>query len=379
MIKSLFTPLSSLVLLIMGCGLFNTFIPLRLEMEHYDPEVIGAVVSATYVGLLLGSFKISRLIAWAGHVRSFILFTTVSGILSLLPALWMDPWYWAALRFIGGICMGGIFIVIESWILMLGTPANRGVMLSLYLGALYSALTLGQFLINLSDPAGSWPFVITALFCFLSILPMVMQKPQAPKIESSASLSLSQLFSLSPLGFLGGIISGMILAVVYGLVPVYAKEIGLSVGQIGNLMAMIIFGGLSLQWPIGKWADTGKRRPMIQRVSFLSVIFGISIAWVPQDATLLLLCVAWFFGGFSFTIYPLSMAYTCEKVQDHQIVEATGGFVLSYGIGAIAGPLLAPLAMDYFGAHGVFYFLAGISFLLGLATLGRRTEKTSAN
>ncbi len=377
MIRSLLTPLLSLIFLIMGSGLFNTFVPLRLEMEEYDPEVIGAVVSAMYVGLLIGSLKIDRFITKVGHVKSFVAFTSFSGVLVLLQALWIDPWYWASLRFVGGICMAGIFIVIESWILLRGTSATRGVMLSLYLGALYGALTLGQFLINLSDPAGVWPFVITAVFCFLSILPMMREQTEAPAVQSSEKLSLTRLFYLSPLGFLGGIISGMILAAVYGLIPVYAKEIGLSVAQIGNLMAMIIFGGLSLQWPIGRWADKGKRRHMIQLASFLSAIFGMGIAWISHESTALLLLFAWVFGGFSFTIYPLSMAYTCERVKDHQIVEATGGFVLSYGIGAIAGPLLAPLAMDYFGAHGLFYFLAGISFFLGVMSLKRPAPETS--
>lgn len=377
MIRSLLTPLLSLIFLIMGSGLFNTFVPLRLEMEEYDPEVIGAVVSAMYVGLLIGSLKIDKFITKVGHVKAFIAFTTFSGVLVLLQALWINPWYWGSLRFVGGICMAGIFIVIESWILLRGTSSTRGVMLSLYLGALYGALTLGQFLINLSDPAGVGPFFITALFCFLSILPMMRPQTEVPMIQPSESLSLTKLFYLSPLGFLGGIISGMILAAVYGLIPVYAKEIGLSVAQIGNLMAMVIFGGLSLQWPIGRWADKGKRRYMIQLASFLSAIFAMGIAWIPHESTTLLLLFAWVFGGFSFTVYPLSMAYTCEKVKDHQIVEATGGFVLSYGIGAIAGPLLAPLAMDYFGAHGLFYFLAGISFFLGVMSLKRPAPETS--
>jgi MFS family permease len=72
------------------------------------------------------------------------------------------------------------------------------------------------------------------------------------------------------------------------------------------------------------------------------------------------------------------MAYTCEKLQDHQMIAATGGFVLSYGIGAIAGPLLAPLAMDLLGTPGLFYFLSGISFLLGLFGLIQTEENPVA-
>ena len=60
------------------------------------------------------------------------------------------------------------------------------------------------------------------------------------------------------------------------------------------------------------------------------------------------------------------MAFTCEGVTEQKIVAATGGFVLAYGIGAIAGPLLAPLFMNWFGSNGLFYFLGSICFTMGL-------------
>jgi len=376
LLRSLLAPLLNLVFLILASGLFNTFVSIRLEMEGTSPEVIGMVVSALYVGILIGSLRIERWIAALGHARSLILFALISAAIVLAQSIWINPWYWGALRLIGGISMAGIFIAIESWFLIQGGKEMRGVILSIYLGVLYAALSLGQFLINVADPMSHLPFYITAFLCALSVLPMVFIKSTEPVVpKESARLSLVQLFRLSPIGFIGGIISGMVLAVTYGLVPIYAKEIGFSIADIGNLMAVIIFGGLSLQWPMGRWADKGKRRLVLVLASLLSALFGLSMALI--DNHVLLFLVSWAFGGFAFTLYPLSMAYTCEHVQEHQILPATGGFVLSYGIGAIAGPLLAPLAMEQFGASGVFYFLAAISLLLGLLGL-RKPAKVEA-
>jgi MFS family permease len=376
LIRSLAAPLISLILLILGSGLFNTFISVRLEMEGYDPEIVGIVTSALYVGILLGSLRIDRFISRYGHIVSFIVFAIISTLVVLAQSLWIDPWYWCALRLIGGICMAGIFIVIESWLLIQSTPATRGSILSVYLAVFYAALSLGQFLINIANPMTIYPFLITAFLCALSILPLTIVKITEPKREQSIRLSLRQLFRLSPLGFVGGIISGMLLAAVYGLVPVYAKEIGLSLSQIGNLMAVIIFGGLSLQWPMGRWADKGDRRKILNLASFLAALFGIAIALVNHESLTFLLILGWAFGGFSFTLYPLSMAYTCENVREDQIVAATGGFVLSYGIGAIAGPLLAPLVMDLLGSPGLFYFLSFISLFLGVFGLKTANEST---
>ncbi len=372
LIRSFLPPLLSLALMMMASGLFNTFVSIRLELEGFSPEVIGIVTSALYLGILAGSFKIDALILKMGHIRSFVLFAAILSVLVLLQAFWIDPWYWSVLRFVGGVCMAGIFIVIESWLLMKSAPDMRGAALSIYLAVFYAALSGGQFLINLSDPAGIYPFCITSILTVLSILPISIRQIPAPApIKEAVRMNIFQLFRISPLGFLGGIVSGMLLAAVYGLVPVYATEIGMSISEIGTFMAVIIFGGFLFQWPIGRWADKTDRRKVLYISSFLTACFAAAIAATDFISPLLLLLLGWFFGGFSFTLYPLSMAYTCETVKEGQIVAVTGGFVLSYGIGAISGPILAPIAMEYFGNPGLFYFLGAITLLLALAGLKR--------
>jgi len=377
LIRSLAPPLLSLIILIMASGLFNTFVSIRLELEGYSTETIGAVTSSLYLGILVGSLKIDAWIARVGHIRAFVILAALITIFVLAQAFWIEPWYWCAMRFLIGVCTAGIFIVIESWLLIQSTPATRGKILSVYLGAFYGAMLAGQFLINLSDPSGVYPFCITAFLSAISILPILMIRIAEPKMKPEAPrIQLLQLFRISPLGFVGGIISGMLLAVVYGLVPVYAKENGMDVSEIGTLMALIIFGGLCLQWPMGHLADTGNRRRVLNAASFLTACFALAIALVDHLHPTLLLCLAWFFGGFSFTIYPLSMAFACEKLEEHQIISATGCFVLSYGIGAIAGPLIAPLAMNALGSPGLFYFLGAITLFLGLIGLKKPCRET---
>ena len=70
------------------------------------------------------------------------------------------------------------------------------------------------------------------------------------------------------------------------------------------------------------------------------------------------------------------MAFACQKLQEDQIIAATGCFVVSYGIGAIMGPLAAPLAMNALGAPGLFYFLAAITLFLGLLGLKKPYDET---
>jgi MFS family permease len=371
LLKLVFPPLLSLVFMMMASGLFNTFVSVRLEIEGYNAESIGVVTSALYLGITIGSLRIDRWVSKIGHIRSFVVFAALLAGMVLAQAFWIDPWYWSVLRFIGGICMAGVFIVIESWLLMLSSPQMRGSILSIYLAVLYMALSSGQLLIDLSDPKGLFPFCITALLVIISILPITVRKISEPKLTEHPRLNIIQLFRISPHGFFGGVVSGMLLAAIYGLVPVYAKEIGLSVSEIGTFMAILIFGGFSFQWPLGYLADTYGRRRILNIVSFTTTLLAASIGFLGATSFPLLYILAWLFGGFSFTLYPISMAYACERVKEGQIVAATGGFVLAYGIGAVIGPLVAPIAMGLFSNDGLFYFLALISLLLGLIGLKR--------
>jgi MFS family permease len=367
LIRSLIAPFLSLILLILASGLCSTLISIRLEMEGYSHETIGFVTASLYVGIFVGSIWIDRWISKVGHIRSFITFAGVTTGLILMQGMWVDPIFWIILRFLGGVCTAGIFVVIESWLLMQSTPALRGMILSVYLGVFYAALSLGQLLINISDPMTAQPFWIIAALSAASILPLTVKKISQPKIETgSPRLKSSELFKISPFGLIGVFISGILLAAIYGLVPIYAKEIGLNISEIGNLMALLIFGGLIFQWPLGKLASQNKRRGVLMLSSVLTAVIGCTIALSGHLYPTLLFFLVFLFGGFSFTIYPLSMAHACEKVADHQLVSATGGFVLSYGIGAIAGPIIAPIAMNFVGSHGLFYFLALTASVLAI-------------
>jgi MFS family permease len=370
-IQKLLGPLLSLVLLTLGNGLFNTFVSIRLEMEGAEIETIGMVTSALYAGILLGSIWIDRWIAKVGHVPALMLFAGASGVLVLAQGLWLEPIYWALLRFFGGVCMAGVFVAIESWFLLQSTKQTRSAVLSIYVAVFYTALSLGQLLIHGSTLDSFAPFLTVSFLCFASIIPLFFQKATPPKIEQTSRLSIWELMRRSPLGFSGGVISGVVLATVYGIVPAFAKEMGLTVSDVGNLMAVIIFGGLSLQWPIGYLADKTDRRSVLNGVAFASILCSLALAWIGPNSPFFWL-LAWVFGGFAFGLYPLSMALACESVEEKEIVPATGGFVLAYGIGAVSGPLLAPLAMEGFGSSALFYFLAGIFCLLNAVGLYKR-------
>ncbi len=367
LIKKLSAPLLSLSLLMIGSGMLNTFVTIRLQMEGSSIQTIGAVASTLYLGILVGSLYLGRWISKAGHIKTYTIFAAVFTFLVLIQMLWIHPVYWSILRFICGFCTAGVYIVIESWCLLKAENNERSSSLCLYHLVLYLALCAGQFVFNLIDGSSIVPFFLAALFFALSALPLWLQRENGPKMEY-APIRLKELIHLSPFGIIGGLIAGMILGSIHSLVPIYGKEMGLEIAEIGTLMGIIIFGGLLFQWPLGLWADKTSRLTVLNTASFMTVLLALGIT---QTQGISLFFLGWFLGGFSFTIYPLSMSYFCEKVPENQIVAATGGFVLAYAIGAMIGPLFASITMSYFGYSALFYYLAAISSILCLLGVKR--------
>src|SRR5262249_31803729 len=149
------------------------------------------------------------------------------------------------------------------WFLLQSNKATRSGALALYVAVFYAALSSGQLLIHWCPLDSFAPFLLVSALTFSSIVPLLWQKNVDVKTEQTTRLGLWELARRSPLGFAGGIMSGIVLATTYGLIPVFAKERGLTVPDVGNLMAIIIFGGLSLQWPLGKLADKIDRKKVL--------------------------------------------------------------------------------------------------------------------
>ena len=63
------------------------------------------------------------------------------------------------------------------------------------------------------------------------------------------------------------------------------------------------------------------------------------------------------FGGISFTLYPLSITYTCDHFSDKKIIGITCALMIIYGTGCIVGPLVSPLFMAIVGPSGLFLYI----------------------
>ncbi|AIT64007.1 MFS transporter [Coxiella burnetii] len=365
------SPLLSLVILTVGNGFFVTYVTVRLHLEGVPAWVIGAISAAYYAGLVFGSFRIEPFIIRVGHIRAYAAFASLVATTILLQALYINPWWWLILRLISGYCMAGLFITIESWLLVKSEKGTRGQVLSLYMISFYAAQALGQFLLSAGDLKGIVPFILAALLSSLSVVPLAMTRTATPHFEEPSALNFFQLYRISPVGIFGCFCSGLIMGAIYGLLPLYISQIQPETETIALLMGATIFGGMLLQYPVGKLSDALDRRKVILGVVALVLALSILITTPLSHALFILLILLFFFGGLTFTIYPLSISYALDYLQSKDTVAATQGLLLAYSVGATFGPLLGPGFMHLAGPRGLFFYFIAIGSLLTILVLWR--------
>jgi MFS family permease len=166
------------------------------------------------------------------------------------------------------------------------------------------------------------------------------------------------------------------------MTAVFAQRIGMSAAEIATLMSATILGGVMLQLPIGHFSDRHDRRTVLIVVSLCSAAAALLAAWLVYRELPGLVPVAFVYGGLMFSLYGLSVAHTNDQIQADQVLAATRGLLLLYGLGAVSGPLLGGLMMDRFGPLGLPVLSAVFLLLLagfGLYRITRRTAPATAD
>lgn len=371
-LKITIAPILSLVTIMLGISYFNTFVSLKMTNDGFSSFSTGALYSAYYTGMMIGAIYLERIIQKKGHIRSFCIFASLAGCSIIVQSFSNPSLIWIVLRFINGAAVSGVFIVIESWLLLLASTKTQGVILSVYMIALYTAMCIGQFGIITVPLDSIMPYNLALIFCTASILPVCMMKASAPTLGQSHYINVFYILKKIPLGFFGVLTSGLLISSFYALGPVYAEDSGFSLSQISIIMATTIFGGMALQWPIGKLSDHFERRLIILLVSTLTSLISFVLLFSSTFSFPLLLILLFFWGGFVFTLYPITITYCCDFFSPSGITSVIAAALLIFGFGCIVGPLITPLFFLIFGPIGLFTYSALIAALLTLFAYYRK-------
>ena len=365
-LKSVSSLLSGVTFLMLGSGALTTLLGLRMGDAGFSSQTTGFVMSAYFLGLVVGPFYAHKLISTIGHIRAFTALGSVMSAAALAHPFFIDPWFWSGLRFFQGFCIVGMYMCTESWLNEKSTNKIRGSIFALYQITVYLAQGASQLLLNIPDPSGFGLFILTSVLVSLAIVPVALTKVVPPELPEAVQLNLRQLYKISPTGIIGALAAGALLGAVYGMGPSFAQLAGLDVAQTTRFMGAVIIGGLILQLPIGKLSDVIDRRFVILIISIATFVIGLFIMNKTSTDGFGLLWLGMLYGGFAFTLYPISVAYTNDFAEPDELVPVSAGLLIAYGIGAAIGPIAASIFMEGLGARGLFVFSAYIAIFLAL-------------
>ncbi|HDR2788677.1 MFS transporter [Enterobacter sp. RHBSTW-00175] len=363
--------LCGLLLLTLAIAVLNTLVPLWLAHENLPTWQVGMVSSSFFTGNLLGTLVTGSLIKRVGFNRSYYLASLIFAAGCAGLGLMVGFWSWMVWRFIAGVGCAMIWVVVESALMCSGTSRNRGRLLAAYMMVYYVGTVLGQLMVSKlpTDLMSVLPWVTGMILA--AVLPLLFTRIVNQQSEHQEVTHVWPMLRLrqARLGVNGCIISGIVLGSLYGLMPLYLNHQGVSDSGIGFWMAVMVSAGIVGQWPIGRLADRFGRL-LVLRVQVFVVIMGC-LAMLSSAAMAPALFIL---GAAGFTLYPVAMAWACEKVEHHQLVAMNQALLLSYTIGSLLGPTLTAMLMQNYSDNLLFIMIASVSFIYLLMLLRKAGE-----
>ena len=379
-------------MLLWGNGLQGILLPVRATIESFSTSTIGLIASGYSLGFVVSCRYAPHIVRRVGHIRSFAVFAAIAR----LPR--------AAVRARGP--PAGLGHAPPGERVLLRRPVHgdrelaqrerreqqsRSDLLDLHGPQPYRHHAGPAACCPWATPRASTLFAVTAIAVALALVPIGLTTSTAPQPIRQVQLRLGRLYRMSPVGLAGCFFVGLSNGAFGGLGAVFAEAIGMSTTGIALFMSAALIGGALVQLPLGRLSDRIDRRQVIAMACGVATIFGLMLAalgdghdgtpalGLDQFTTTLhpavLIAVVALYGGFAYPLYGLCVAHTNDFVSREEFIEASSGLLLTWGIGASIGPLVAALAMELIGLGGLFLYTALVHSSFALVTLYRMTRR----
>lgn len=383
----------AVALLVAADASISTGLPTRIGQAGLSDEIASAIGAAFWLGYLAGCFGNSIVVRRVGHIRVFAAAAALCCI-AVLAIEKVPPELWIVTRFAMGAAVATLWAVTDSWIGDKAPPSVRGTVLAIYgiVGALGSLA--GQVIVahvDLLSP--DFAMLVAALFA-AALIPIALTRTDAPAPPATIALVIRRMFRIAPASAFGCVLVGIIGAVFFTMVPFYMTQVDLPPATIGTAIGAAIVGRLICQWPVGLLSDRIDRRLVIAGAAAASAVVMLASLLISdgsggtlrgdlgESRRLLFYALLGLWGGVSLTLYPVCIAHAHDRFDRSEMVPVTNTALLLFASGAVAGPILASLAIAIAGTGGIAYLLAlaaaSLAGLAGLGILVRRQPSVSA-
>lgn len=335
---STLVPVMGLSLFALASGFLMSLIPLSLPAFNIGTHLAPWLASSFYFGLLIGATSIEAIVAKIGHRMAFIAFLLLLLLTVIIMPAFPDANLWLAARFVAGFAVAGVFVVVESWLLMANSAKQRAKRLGLYMTSLYGGTATGQLAVGPLGTEGWLPFLVVAALLLLACLPPLLISKGQPAKQARHGISLSAVKDISRPAIMGCLVSGLVLGPIYGLLPLTLQMQAKTEAEIGVIMALVIVGGMLIQ-PLVSYLSSRLGKKWLMAMFSLLGVAALGIILTSQQAQLQAGAYM-IVGASAFALYPIAISLACDNSAPSKIVSITQLMLFSYSVGSVAGPIL---------------------------------------
>jgi MFS family permease len=355
-------------ILLGGGGLIATVLSIGAKRAGFDPTIIGFLGTFYFAGYIAGCFINPLFVRSVGHIRVFAAYSAIAAATTLVFALIVHPVIWIAARTLMGFCFSGLFIAMEGWLNAASTNANRARVFSVYRIIDMACVAAGQYLMPAFGIGGFAVFAVISILTAISVVPVALGDRSNPRPPEEFKLDLKTIWLISPLACAGCFFVGLTNTAFRLIGPIYTEDAGLELAQVATFIAVAVAAAALIQFPLGWLSDRVDRRLALIIASGGAALAALTLAATSVPSLWLMYGASLVYGGLSLPLYPLLSAHANDRARTGQYVVTAAGLSTFFSAGALAGPTMASELYAWFGAVGLFGFLATMQCsLIGLA------------
>jgi MFS family permease len=357
-------------------GIGFVVLPVWLAQHGLNATQLGILVSAEWLGMLIGLAIAPRLNVRFGHPKVIAMGLLVA-MAAFVAMLTLGKYVWLPAVVLIGLGMGLRWIGLEPWLYGITPTHGRGRLVGFHETMIGIAPIVAPFMTNRVGIEGSGPLVLGLVFTGMAFIPLafagVAPKATAEHVKRTPRRGLSPRNIVLALGVASAAIGGITEAAFSGLFPIFGAGRDLSADQMVTLLTYFGFGGLLLQYLMGWLADhRGLVFAMLVN-SGMTILMAILTSFPLGFSGL---AVTFFVMGGTITGY-LTLAIVASTKASHGELSVNVRLIsMAYTFSAIFGPLLAGVVMKSFTSEALIWLVGALGVALsGYLLLLTRQER----
>ena len=345
---------------------------LSLVLDHhgFSDGLIGLNAAAGGFGVFVIVPFIPRLLR-LGASRCMSIGVLLNVVTFLLLPLWIDLYFWFALRLLESIGLAMIFIMSESAMSALVSEDRRGRVMGIY-GTLFSiGYTAGPGLIVLLGSEGWTPFLACAGILSAGGIVTLFLRPIDRLLRGGADHRPDILNKLrySPFVFATGLVFALMENGHFALLVLWALAGGAVEQEAGLMIMVLIAGNILFQYPVGWIGDRiGRVRTVV--ATALAAVLGHSLMNAGLAAGWPIWPILLLTGGAIGSLYSCGLSLLGFTYDRDHIAAANTTFIMTIQIGVAIGSVLGGVGMQLFGSWTLPWIMAAPALLLALSRIG---------